>query len=123
MNYVATGSPIPEPPLVYIRGLLAQPAAFDHAVGPESYLLTGLCSILCMLDADSMGRTSPPLAPTLAQMRRKLEALAGRSQDVLLGNSPPALTGCCGGEIVATEDIPQNLPGVWGGNLRKATSR
>ena len=45
-------------------------------------------------------------------MRRKLEALAPRSQDVLLGNAPPVLTGCCGGGIVITEDIPQNLPGA-----------
>ena len=59
-----------------------------------------------------MGRTSSPLAPTSAQMRRKLEALAPRSQDVLLGNAPPVLTGCCGGGIVVTEDIPQNLPGA-----------
>ena len=55
MDYVTTGSLTPEPPLMYIRGLLAQLAAFDFAVGPESNLLTGHCSTLCMLDADPWG--------------------------------------------------------------------
>jgi len=40
-----------------------------------------------------MGNTSLPLALTLAQMCRKPEALDGSSQDILLGNAPPALSG------------------------------
>ena len=72
-----TGSPIPEPLLMYTRGLVAQLTAFDHAVGPESYPLTALCSTICTLDVGFMGCTTLPLVPTLAQMRRKPEGLAG----------------------------------------------
>lgn len=72
---------------------MAQLTALDHAASPESYPPAGFCSPSYALDMGFIGDTSLPLALTLAQMCRKPEALADSSQDTLLGNTPPALSG------------------------------
>ena len=83
----------PELLLLYTRGLVAQLTTFDYTASPESYTPPGLCFPPCVLDTGPTGSTSLPLAPTLAQIGRKPEVLAGRSQDILLGNALPALSG------------------------------